>query len=116
MADIEYDLETFNDSAKEAIGNSLQGAADITNAALTLLVQRSLDLDINPLITEVMLKKSLEVNIEDLRSKIKFSKRLQKVPAEVIAQTNCDNPFDLFIHFIEKELFKDGPFRKEKFR
>lgn len=105
-----FDQE-FEDAIKRVLGGTLHGASDIANAALTLLVERSLDLGINPMVTQVVMLRLMETNIEHQRHELKFPKSLQKLTPELIAQTKCDNPFDLFIYFINK-MFENESFKK----
>lgn len=105
-----FDQE-FEDAIKRVLGGTLHGASDIANSALTLIIERSVDLDINPLVTQVVMRRLLEENIEHQRSEIKFPKKMRKIPSELITLTKCDNPFDLFVYFINK-MFENEPFKK----
>ncbi len=106
----DFDQE-FEDAIKNVLGDTRRGASDISNSALTLAIERSVDLNINPLVTQVVLLRLLKANIELQRSEITFPKRLQKIPSELTALTKCDNPFDLFLYFINK-MFDNESLKK----
>ena len=103
--------QEFEDAIKRVLGGTIHGASDIANSALTLVIERSLDLEINPVVTQVVMLRLLQENIEFQRRDVKFPKKMQKIPSEIVAETKCDNPFDLFVYFINK-MFENQPFKK----